>query len=120
MAKPHQSTGAISSKQSIVAPACGGQLQLFAVLSAWLEWLFRLNTLEKLFVYIRFLFIDAVFGWHRKTFLAGQGIANLQFTRTERQLSSSLNYFVLKTLQVRVRTTPPHVLSLVKKIETSI
>ena len=31
---------------------------------------------------------------------------------TERQLSSSLNYFVLKTLQVLVRITPPDVLSL--------
>ena len=44
-----------------------------------------------------------------------QGIADLRFTHTERQLSSSLNYFVLKTLQVKVRTTPPDVLSLLKK-----
>ena len=33
---------------------------------------------------------------------------------------SSLNYFVLKTLQVRVRISPPDVLSSVKKIKTSI
>ena len=30
---------------------------------------------------------------------------------------SSLNYFVLKTLQARVRTTPPDVLSSVKKLK---
>ena len=34
---------------------------------------------------------------------------------TGRKLSPSLNYFVLKTLQVRVRTTPPDVLSSLKK-----
>ena len=44
-----------------------------------------------------------------------QGIAYLWFTHTERHLSTSLNYFVLKTLQGRVRTTPPDVLSSVKK-----
>ena len=37
---------------------------------------------------------------------AMQGIAHLRFTHTERQLSSSLDYFVLKTVQVMVRTTP--------------
>ena len=47
-------------------------------------------------------------------------IAYLRFTHTERHLSSNLNYFVLKTLQDRVRNTPPNVLSSVKKIETSI
>ena len=36
-----------------------------------------------------------------------QVITHIRFTHTERQLSSSLNYFVLKTLQVKVRTTPP-------------
>ena len=48
---------------------------------------------------------------------SGQGIAYLRFKHTERQLSSSLNYFVLKSLQVRVRTTPPNVLSSVKKLK---
>ena len=42
-------------------------------------------------------------------------LLNLMVPTTERQLSSSLNYFELKTLQVRVHTTPPDVLSLVKK-----
>ena len=46
-----------------------------------------------------------------------QGMAHLRFTHTERQLSSSLNYFVMKTPQVRVRTTPPNVLSSVKKLK---
>ena len=32
----------------------------------------------------------------------------------------NIHYFVLKTLQVRIRTTPPDVLSSVKKIKTSI
>ena len=40
-----------------------------------------------------------------------QGIPHLRFTHT------SLNYFVLKTPQVRVRTTPPDVVSSVKKLK---
>ena len=47
----------------------------------------------------------------------GQGIAHLQFTHTERQLSSSLNYFVLKTLQAWIRTTHPDVLIKLKKLK---
>ena len=44
-------------------------------------------------------------------------IAYFRFTNTGGQLSSSLNYFVLKTLQVWVRTTHPDVLSSVKKLK---
>ena len=38
-----------------------------------------------------------------------QGIAYLRFTHTKRQLSFSLDYFVLKIQQCRLRATPPDV-----------
>ena len=47
-------------------------------------------------------------------FRYSQRLAHLWVTHTESQLFSSLNYFLLKTFQVWVRTTHPDVLSLVK------
>ena len=72
-------------------------------------WLLTSHTKSVIVATIAVLFLILSLGTVC-SFITEQGIAYLWFTHILRQSSSSLNYFLLKTIQTWVRTAHPDVL----------